>query len=172
MLAGRKDPELGGDPAYIDVVGLNYYFHNQWWYPSRRKIPLGHKFYRPLNEILSEYYTRYGRPLMIAETGIENDERPLWLNYVCEQTRTAIEASVPIIGACLYPIANHPGWADNRHCQNGLWGYPNDRGEREIYQPLADELGRQITAFNAMRECAAPVPRADPTGSPERPDCR
>lgn len=150
MLVGRKEPGLGGDPKYLDIVGLNYYFHNQWWYPSRRKIPLGHKSYRPLHEILCEYKERYGRPIMIAETGIEDDERPSWLNYVCEQTRTAIELGVPLTGICLYPIANHPGWADNRHCHNGLWDYANDSGEREIYQPLADELGRQIEVFDSV----------------------
>ena len=36
----------------LDVIGLNYYFHNQWHYPSRRKIPVGHEVYRPLHEIL------------------------------------------------------------------------------------------------------------------------
>jgi beta-glucosidase/6-phospho-beta-glucosidase/beta-galactosidase len=152
MLIGRHDPELGGDPKYLDIIGLNYYFHNQWWYPSRRKIPLGHKFYRPLNEILNEYRKRYGRPIMIAETGIEDDERASWLSYVGGQVQTAIESGLPVIGICLYPIVNHPGWADNRHCHNGLWDYADDDGSREVYQPLADELAAQINAFDSMRE--------------------
>lgn len=150
MLTGRKEPELGGDPKYLDIIGLNYYFHNQWWYPSRRKIPLGHEQYRPLNEILLEYRERYGRPIMIAETGIEDDERPSWLRYVGEQSRLAIELGVPLIGLCLYPIANHPGWADNRHCHNGLWDYADENGYREIYQPLADELARQMEMFDGV----------------------
>ena len=29
---------------------------------------------------------------------------------------------------------------DDRHCYNGLCDYGNDSGDREIYQPLADEL--------------------------------
>jgi hypothetical protein len=28
----------------------------------------------------------------------------------------------------------------DRHCYNGLWDYCNELGDREIYQPLADEL--------------------------------
>ena len=79
MLSGRKAPELGGAPEYIDVIGLNYYFHNQWRHPSRRKVPLGHKDYRPLDEILMEFAKRYGRPMILAETGIEDDERPEWI---------------------------------------------------------------------------------------------
>lgn len=149
MITGRKDPELGGDPKYLDLVGLNYYFHNQWRHPSRRKIPLGHKLYRPLNEILSEYHRRYDRLIVIAETGIEDDERPAWFKYVCEQSRTAISNGVPLLGVCLYPIVNHPGWADNRHCHNGLWDYADDEGNREAYQPLADELAVQVRAFDS-----------------------
>jgi hypothetical protein len=30
MLCGKREPELGGDPAYMDVVGVNYYQTNQW----------------------------------------------------------------------------------------------------------------------------------------------
>lgn len=144
MLTGRASPELGGDPRYLDLIGLNYYFHNQWRHPSRRKIPLGHKLYRPLNEILSEYYERYDRPLVIAETGIEDDERPTWLRYVCEQAKITISNGIPLLGACLYPIVNHPGWADDRHCRNGLWDYADDKGNRQAYGPLAEELARQL----------------------------
>ena len=29
MLAGRREPELGGDPDMLDVLGANYYWNNQ-----------------------------------------------------------------------------------------------------------------------------------------------
>ena len=141
-LCGKNNPELGGQAEYLDVIGLNYYFHNQWRYPSRRKIPLGHKDYRPLHEILEEFYERYRRPILIAETGIEDEARPEWFRYVFEQAEIAKLTGVPIHGICLYPVVNHPGWNDNRHCHNGLWDYPNSSGEREIYQPLAEEIQR------------------------------
>jgi beta-glucosidase/6-phospho-beta-glucosidase/beta-galactosidase len=147
MICGRRNPELGGRPEYLDIIGLNYYFHNQWRYPSRRKIKLGHAEYRPLSEILQEYYQRYNRPILIAETGIEDEKRPEWFRYVCEQTRVALSNRVPIQGVCLYPVVNHPGWADNRHCHNGLWDYADDWGEREIYEPLAREIAFQNEAF-------------------------
>ena len=148
MLAGKREPELGGNAEYLDLIGLNYYFHNQWRHPSRRKIPVGHAAYRPLSEILAEYGARYGRPMLIAETGIEDDERPSWLRYVCEQARTAVSAGLPVQGICLYPIVNHPGWADDRHCRNGLWDYADENGEREIFLPLADELKLQEALFS------------------------
>lgn len=133
-----------------DVIGLNYYFHNQWRYPSRRKIARGHKLYRPLNEILSEFYQRYQRPLLIAETGIEDDDRADWFRYVCDEVAIAIDSGVPMTGICLYPIANHPGWADNRHCHNGLWDYADDWGEREIHTPLSNEIEVQIERFDRI----------------------
>lgn len=143
MLFGRTHPELGGDAALIDIIGLNYYFHNQWHFANRRKIPLGHELYRPLNEILAEYGERYGKPLLIAETGIEDDERPNWFRYVCDQAGDARAKGVRLEGVCLYPIVNHPGWADDRHCHNGLWDYADDSGRREVFQPLADEIEYQ-----------------------------
>ncbi|MDI1241010.1 MAG: beta-glucosidase [bacterium] len=148
------------DESLNDVIGLNYYFHNQWRYPSRRKIPRGHKLYRPLNEILTEFYERYQRPLLIAETGIEDDERAEWFRYVCDQVAIAIDNGVPMQGICLYPIANHPGWADNRHCHNGLWDYADDRGEREIHTPLSEEIALQIERFDRiLKEPSRKTPR-------------
>ena len=159
MLCGKIKPELGGKPEYLDIIGLNYYFHNQWRYPSRRKIPLGHSEYRPFHEILHEYYERYQRPLFIAETGIEDEKRPEWFRYICDQTRIAQSQNLPIEGICLYPIVNHPGWADNRHCHNGLWDYADDWGEREIYQPLADEINLQSRIFENKLKMSAKIGR-------------
>jgi beta-glucosidase/6-phospho-beta-glucosidase/beta-galactosidase len=147
MMCGRREPELGGSDSYLDIVGLNYYFHNQWRYPKRQKIALGHKDYRPFHEILHEFYERYRRPLLIAETGIEDELRPDWFKYVCEETRVALDQHVPVEGVCLYPIVNHPGWMDGRHCHNGLWDYLDEKNEREIYSPLADEIRIQRKIF-------------------------
>jgi hypothetical protein len=38
MLIGRREPELGGRREYLDVIGINYYPHNQWFYPSRKTL--------------------------------------------------------------------------------------------------------------------------------------
>lgn len=138
MLVGNRAPELGGAPEYLDIIGINYYFINQWQRPGGRKIYRHNKNYQPFHELLENFYARYRRPLFIAETGIENEARPEWFRYICEQTKIAESRGVPINGICLYPILNHPGWNDNRHCHNGLWDYADDTGKREIYQPLAE----------------------------------
>lgn len=147
MLMGVKSPELGGSSDIVDVIGLNYYFHNQWFFANRRKIAPGHRLYRPLSSILEEFYRRYQKPLLIAETGIEDDERADWFRYVCDQTASALTLGVPVYGICLYPIVNHPGWADDRHCHNGLWDYADNSGQREIYPPLAEEIAAQSGLF-------------------------
>lgn len=154
MLAGRREPELGGREEYLDIIGLNYYYDNQWLYPSGAKIYRGDARYRPLNLILSECAARYDRPIFIAETGIEDDARPEWFRYVSEQVRLAEANGAAVEGICLYPILNHPGWDDNRHCCNGLWDYPNENGEREIYAPLADEVERQKREFETLASAA------------------
>lgn len=154
MLAGRREPQLGGQEKYLDTIGLNYYFNNQWHFPSGRKFLRGHPDYRPFSLILSEYFERYGRPILIAETGIEDEARPEWFRYVADETRIAASNGVPIEGICLYPIVNHPGWDDERHCRNGLWCYANEHGEREIYTPLAEEIETLTRQSRELRRAA------------------
>jgi hypothetical protein len=152
MICGLDCPHLGGDQRYLDIIGLNYYLHNQWFYPDREMIPFSHPLYRPLRELLREVSERYGCPMFIAETGIEDDLRPAWLRYIGREVRAGLSAGVPIEGVCLYPIVNHPGWEDERHCYNGLWDYADETGEREICQPLSMELRRQMRLLERFRQ--------------------
>lgn len=145
MIAGRRRPELGGSPDLLDVLGVNYYVHNQWYVPGGHGTVIwpSSRNYRPVWEMLLDVYARYGRPMFVAETGIEEEARPTWLATIAYEAREALRRGVDLQGICLYPIVNHPGWDDGRHCHNGLWDYADDRGERAIYEPLARELERQ-----------------------------
>ncbi len=154
MICGKRAPELGGNEKYLDIIGINYYFNNQWVHPTAERVLREYENYRPFCSILKEYYDRYNRPILIAETGIENEERPEWFRYICEETRIAEANGVPIEGICLYPIINHPGWDDNRHCHNGLWDYPNEAGAREIYKPLAKEIQKQMIIESPLAAAA------------------
>lgn len=144
ILSGKRRLEIGGKSEYLDIIGLNYYFNNQWRYQSGRRVFRGHPEYRPFHDILLDYWKRYNRPILIAETGIENEARPEWFRYVCEQVEIAENLGVQIEGICLYPIVNHPGWDDDRHCHNGLFDYADEAGNREIYEPLAEEVRLQV----------------------------
>ena len=107
-------------------------------------IPLGDRSYRPLRDLLSEIALRYQLPLFISETGTEADDRVPWFRYVAEESAAASRQGVDIEGICLYPVVNHPGWEDERHCHNGLWDYCDDSGDRAIHEPLANEVQRII----------------------------
>jgi hypothetical protein len=142
MIAGRANPELGGDESYLDVLGLNYYIHNQWVHEDGVLVPT-HPQHLPFRYFLQETYERYRRPLFISETGIEAEVRPDWLRYMGQEVRGALQLAVQVEGLCLYPIVDHPGWEDDRHCPNGLWGYADESGHRPVYEPLAEEIRRQ-----------------------------
>jgi len=156
MIAGKLWPELGGHQRYLDLIGVNFYPHNQWYYnlknqhrvrqfrPITRRNPL----YRPFREMLAEVYQRYQRPVYIAETGAEDRRRAGWLRYVCGEVQAVLEEGTPVHGICLYPVLNHPGWIDDRHCHNALWDYPNEQGQRAIYAPLAAEVRRWRRKFD------------------------
>ena len=149
MLGGRMKAELGGAEKYLDIMGINYYDHNQWILGGSF-ITADNPRHRPFRKIIEEVYQRYKRPLFVAETGIEDEARPAWLRYIGSEVRAAMLSGTPVEGICLYPVVNHPGWENDRHCHNGLWDYPNDIGEREIYLPLAEELCKQRIEFEPL----------------------
>ncbi len=149
MLSGRLAPELGGRPEYLDVLGVNFYSDNQWFFGGKT-IGLGHPFYRPLRELLAAVRRRYGRPIFVAETGAEGSARAAWLFYVAGEVRAALEEGMPVEGICLYPILDYPGWENERPCAVGLLCAPDGEGRRGVYPPLAEELRRQRAIFAAM----------------------
>jgi hypothetical protein len=152
MLTGRLAPELGGEPANLDILGINFYDRNEWVHNSRVSLTRDDPRYRPFRQILTEIWERYRRPMFIAETGTEDEARASWFNYVCEEVFAAIEMGVPVEGICLYPILNHFGWEDDRYCCNGLFDFPDQNGVRAVYAPLAGAILAQqhITAFTGL----------------------
>lgn len=149
MITGRAEPELGGRADLIDVIGVNYYIHNQFVWEGGMIVPSDPR-YRHVSVMLQEVYERYRVPVFVAETGIEDETRPAWLRYMCKEVMTALAAGVPVEGICLYPIVNHPGWDDDRHCQNGLFDYADANGTREAFQPLLEEVVRQAANMRAV----------------------
>jgi hypothetical protein len=139
LICGRLWPQIGGNERYLDIVGVNYYFNNQWIH-SGPPIDISHPLYKPLSRILIETYARYGKPIMIAETGIEGDRRASWFRYVAAQANAAIQTGVPLEGICLYPIVDHPGWDDDRSCQNGLLSVEISGSGRGVDPGLSSEI--------------------------------
>jgi hypothetical protein len=146
MIVGRACPELGGSPGALDMAGVNFYPDNQW-YLGGSTIPLGHHAYAPFSEILIELFERYGRLLVVSETGAEGSARPSWLHYVCGEMRAAMSRGVPVAGICLYPITEYHGWENDRICQVGLLSVPDNRGRRMSHAELLAELEQQSELF-------------------------
>ncbi|MGI4732823.1 MAG: glycosyltransferase family 4 protein [Janthinobacterium lividum] len=145
MIAGRAWPQIGGRPALLDVVGVNFYHNNQWIHGGPTLSPHD-PLARPLRHILASTYQRYGRPIFVAETGIEGDARADWLAYVLAEADAAIAAGVPVEGVCLYPVLDHPGWDDGRYCPNGLLSWSAEAHGRAPHAPLVDILRRRQEA--------------------------
>ncbi|MFL5328722.1 MAG: beta-glucosidase [Gemmataceae bacterium] len=151
MISGRSwKPQLGGSPDLLDIVGVNYYRNNQR-YTDGEFIDGNESSYRPLSEMLNEVASRYQKPIVIAETGAEERDRPEWINYVASECTKAMKAKCPLYGVTWYPIVNHPGWVDDRHVLNGLWDYADAAGDRPVYQPLADEITRLNPLLRRVR---------------------
>jgi len=151
MISGRLLPELGGKPEYLGILGVNYYCHNQWLVNGPPlEWQTAQDGYTQPRELFARVHQRYGRPLYISETGIEADLRPKWFSYICTEVYEAMAMGVPIHGICLYPVMNHPGWVDDRHCPNGLIDYDPKTMRRWPDAPLLDELKRQQAKFAAV----------------------
>lgn len=139
MLAGRLDAGLGGEDALLDVLGINYYWNNQWMHEGEITPP-GHGLHRPLHEMLVEVWERYRRPLMISETGAETGAEFGWLGYVMGEVRQAQRMGVPVVGVCLYPVMDYPGWDDDRHCRCGLITVDDAWQQRQMRAELCQEV--------------------------------
>ena len=125
LLSGRIEPGLGGSPDALDLLGINHYHSSQWEVGTEKRLAwhLCDPRRLPLATLLQETWQRYGRPLLIAETGHVGSGRAEWLNDMAAQARHArTELGVPLLGLCLYPLVDRPDWNEPlRWHESGLW---------------------------------------------------
>jgi hypothetical protein len=167
LISGRVQPELGGQQRHLDLLGVSYYLGSQWEIGTGK--PLGWRIddprRRPFAELLEGVHRRYGRPLVIAETGHVGVERGAWVREIAGEVQSARRAGVPIEGICLFPIIDRPDLQNPAIWHSsGLWELApdgNGRLERRLNAPYARavqdaQLITQAVAFARSR-------------SPERP---
>ena len=143
VLLGRRHPECGGNETCLDVIGVNFYPHNQWL-AGDPPITIPPARGTALADLLIAAHAHYRRPLLIAETGCEGEERADWVRYIAREILRAGMVGCPILGVCFYPILDHPGWDDDRRCENGLLcGYT--LSPRTVHRPLADALAEFLS---------------------------
>lgn len=155
MLCGRLLPELGGSPSHLDVVGVNYYWTNQWELHGCANgegvvPPLAACDPRraPLSDLVRSVHRRYRRDVMITETSHIGDNRGPWLREVIRASEELLDEGVPLRGVCLYPILGMPEWHDrNVWTPMGLWDPVSHRDPcagRVICEPMREALrGRE-----------------------------
>lgn len=156
MLAGRLLPELGGSPEHLDIVGVNYYWTNQWEW-GRPESPLPEEDSRccSLSDLLMDVYRRYGRPLVVSETAHSRPNKAWWVREVAKEVGTLVERGVPFHGVCLYPILGMPEWHDrDQWTQMGLWDV-DSTGQRKLHGPMADALSWAQDYVERRRATAA-----------------
>lgn len=163
FLCGKVMPELGGSRAHLDIVGVNYYWTNQWEI-GRDEHPLEANDPRlvPLRKLVRRVWERYGGDLLITETGHVNGMRAPWLDHVTDEAQALLAEGVPLRGICLYPILGMPEWhIRNQWTPMGLWDleHRNASMHRRIYKPMLQKLriAQQRMAEGALVSGFAPT---------------
>lgn len=144
MLCGRLLPELGGSREHLDIVGVNYYWTNQWEL-GREGFPLADNDPRrvPLSRLMKRVWKRYGGEFLITETAHVGGMRPIWLRYVADECEALLDAGVPLRGVCLYPILGMPEWhAPHKWTLMGLWDLVHNQSTlgRKLFDPMMQAL--------------------------------
>lgn len=149
MLAGRLAPELGGSPDFLDLLGFNYYYNNQWVSDYSLYLPWGDPIpdprWLPLHQLLMKAYRRYKKPVVLTETSHPGEHRPQWISMIGQECAAAVDAGIPLWGVCLYPIIDRPDWDHLHHWHHsGLWDadLSLDPPGRILCEPYADALLR------------------------------
>ena len=144
MLHGYICPELGGTVDLVDILGVNYYYDNQWELGSNKRLcwqNLTEDFrFKPLHQLLQEVYQRYQKPFLITETSHPKEDRPVWIKNIGKECSFILEDGLPLWGICIYPIIDRPDWDDIKiwH-ESGLWDnlLKNSSNIRELNTPYA-----------------------------------
>lgn len=163
ILSGRLCPELGGRPDYLDILGFNFYYNNQWVTGFEQFLPWANTpadpRWRPLSSLLEEAYARYQLPMVLSETSHPGEHRPQWLHFITTQCAALLKNNLPFWGICLYPIIDRPDWDDLSYWHHaGLWDtfHPSDQDvERTLCEPYAAALQAAQRLITKAKETPA-----------------
>lgn len=109
--------EIAGRPVPVDVMGLNFY--PQW---STQEVYIGdngniatrvvEEDGAGFSEMVGDFYTRYGVPIMITETSArDSDEiRANWLQSSLAGVKSLRARGVPVLGYTWFPLFTMVDW--------------------------------------------------------------
>lgn len=160
MIAGRLHPELGGSMRHLDIVGLNYYWTNQWeigW--AGHPLGLDDPRAWTVCDLLRLAYHRYGADLVLTETAHVDDGRAPWLDHVAREAACALDEGIPLRGVCLYPVLGMPEWhAPDEWAHMGLWDL-DENLRRMPHSPSLEALRRAQERLEGLSFTPGGVPR-------------
>jgi beta-glucosidase/6-phospho-beta-glucosidase/beta-galactosidase/glycosyltransferase involved in cell wall biosynthesis len=149
LLAAGGDRLVDLPPVRVDVLGLDYYCHSEWWYDDRgSRAPSPH----PLGfaAVAAQYADRYDLPLMLSETNIRGlaSDKVSWLRYTLEQYELAVSRGIPLQGYCWFPFVDSCDW-------DSLLARPAGRADPVGVLSLGEASERRSTSFTSAWEAAA-----------------
>ncbi len=114
----RRVIETGGEKLLevpsgeIDVLALDYYAHLEWSFSDECEGVTPSPTPQGLAALVTQYWERYGLPLMLGETNIRGyaTDRASWLKYTLEQCEVARAAGAPLDAYCWFPFIDSLDW--------------------------------------------------------------
>jgi beta-glucosidase/6-phospho-beta-glucosidase/beta-galactosidase len=153
--AGGEDL-LCSTPGRLDVLGLDYYAHNQWhWHGDGQGTNVAPSP-EPLSELLIEYADRYRVPIALGETNIRGfaADRATWMKYTLEQCERTRDRGVDVRGYCWFPFVDSADWSSLlRSCEGAI-------DPVGVYW-LDEHLERRASVMSTAFAAAARGTRAD-----------
>ncbi|WP_205480353.1 hypothetical protein [Sphingomonas arenae] len=157
VISGLKNPELGGSPEVIDILGFNNYSFGQMEYGGGGKpnTPLesGDPRIRPVCDLLEEAWAKYRRPCIIAETSGLHGGRPDWLRDMMCEALAAVNRGVDLHGICLFPAVDMTDWHTGEWLHMGIADVEElSTGAlmRRPFPPYVEELHRWQRRLNRI----------------------
>lgn len=167
MLSGRMCPELRGKAEYVDIIGCNFYYSNQWIATTGELLPWRNldpdPRWVPLSLLLKRLYDRYKRPLVISETSHPKEDRDVWIEFITSQCCKVMEKGIPLWGVCWYPVIDRPDWDHLQPWHEaGLWDIDTTNGklDRVLNEPAAAAFysaQQMIRSFIPERKVITPL---------------
>lgn len=122
--------DLLAERGALDVVGVNYYWTNQWELATPGHLPLDDPRREPLSALLRRVWQRYRRPLLVSETSHLGPQRGAWMQEAAHEVARCLEEGIPVVGLCWYPVLSMPEWEDpTQWTLMGLWDIDPSRGD-------------------------------------------
>ncbi|MDP9397209.1 MAG: glycosyltransferase, partial [Actinomycetota bacterium] len=137
LVEAGGEPLLELDPLTVDVLGLDYYPHSEWYFDAdggRAPSPYPVGF----AAVAEQYARRYPLSLALTETNIRGlpSDRVTWLRYMLEQYELAQSRGVPLEGFCWFPSVDSADWDSlltrpaGRLDPVGVWSIESDGSRR------------------------------------------